>query len=91
MFLALYISSYEILCSAVNPILSDKLFSFIDPSRGSKLIKSTNLPLPILKFNYSLKNGEKKQKVINIDEMICESKGSYYNFPKSIIFIKFYS
>ena len=25
---------------------------------------------PILKFNYRLKNGEKKQKVINVDEFI---------------------
>ena len=62
--------SYYIKRFKIETNQSDKLFSFIDPSRGSKLIKSTNVPLPILKFNYRSKNGEKKQKVINIDEFI---------------------
>ena len=48
----------------------NKLFSFIDDSRGSKFIKSTNLLNPIFKFNYRLKNGEKKEKLIDIIDFI---------------------
>ena len=52
----------------------NKLFLFIDDSRGSKFIKSTNLSNPIFKFNYRLKNGEKKEKLINITDFI-DTKG----------------
>ena len=48
----------------------NKLFSFIDDSRGSKFIKSTNLLNPVFKFNYRFKNGEKKEKLINIIDFI---------------------
>ena len=48
----------------------NKLFLFIDDSRGSKFIKSTNLLNPIFKFNYRLKNGEKKEKLIDIIDFI---------------------
>jgi len=48
----------------------NKLFLFIDDSRGSKFIKSTNLSNPIFKFNYRLKNGDKKEKLIDIMSFI---------------------
>ena len=48
----------------------NKLFLFIDDSRGSKFVKSTNLANSIFKFNYRLKNGEKKEKLINIIDFI---------------------
>ena len=48
----------------------NKLFLFIDESRGSKFIKSTNLLNPMFKFNYRLKNGEKKEKLIDIIDFI---------------------
>ena len=48
----------------------NKLFLFIDDSRGSKFVKSTNLLNPIFKFNYRLKNGEKKEKIIDIINFI---------------------
>ena len=48
----------------------NKLFLFIDDSRGSKFIKSTNLLNPIFKFNYRLKSGEKKEKLIDIIDFI---------------------
>ena len=48
----------------------NKLFLFIDESRGSKFVKSTNLSTPMFKFNYRFKNGEKKEKLIDIIEFI---------------------
>ncbi|MDC0145155.1 DNA gyrase/topoisomerase IV subunit A [bacterium] len=48
----------------------NKLFLFIDDSRGSKFIKSTDLLNPIFKFNYRLKSGEKKEKLIDIIDFI---------------------
>ena len=48
----------------------NKLFLFIDDSRGSKFIKSTNLLNPIFKFNYRLKSGEKKEKLIDVIDFI---------------------
>ena len=48
----------------------NKLFLFIDESRGSKFVRATNLLTPIFKFNYRLKNGEKKEKLIDILDFI---------------------
>ncbi len=48
----------------------NKLFLFIDDSRGSKFVRATNLLTPIFKFNYRLKNGEKKEKLIDILDFI---------------------
>ena len=42
---------------------SDRLFSFIDDSRGSKFIKATTALNPSLSFNYRLKSGDKREKI----------------------------
>ena len=62
--------SYYIKRFKIETNQTDKNFSFIDPSRGSKFIRATNNLYPILKFNYRLKNSDKKQKSINVDEFI---------------------
>ena len=62
--------SYYIKRFKIETNQTDKTFSFIDPSRGSKFISATNNLYPILKFNYRLKNSDKKQKSINVDEFI---------------------
>ena len=49
---------------------SDRLFSFIDDSRGSKFIKATININPSLNFKYRLKNGDRKDKSINILDFI---------------------
>ena len=48
----------------------DRLFSFIDDSRGSKFIKATININPSLNFKYRLKSGDKKEKDINVSEFI---------------------
>ena len=48
----------------------NKLFSFIDDSRGSKFIKATINANPSLDFKYRLKNGDKKEKNIDIIDFI---------------------
>ena len=48
----------------------NKLFSFIDDSRGSKFIKATINTNPSLDFKYRLKNGDKKEKNIDIIDFI---------------------
>ncbi len=49
---------------------SDRLFTFIDDSRGSKFVRSTININPTLNFNYRLKNGEKKLKHLNVIDFI---------------------
>ena len=49
---------------------SDRLFSFIDDSRGSKFVKATININPSLSFKYRLKNGDRKEKDIKILEFI---------------------
>jgi len=62
---AYYIKRFKI---ETNQI--DRLFSFIDDSRGSKFIKATTNLNPSLRFSYRLKNGDKKEKSINVVSFI---------------------
>jgi len=62
--------SYYIKRFKIETNQTDKVFSFIDSSRGSKFIKSTIILNSLLKFNYRLKNGDKKEKTINVNEFI---------------------
>ena len=49
---------------------SDRLFCFIDDSRGSKFIKATIDLNPSLSFNYRLKSGDKKEKKVDVVSFI---------------------
>ena len=60
-----YIKRFKIETNQVN-----RLFSFIDESRGSKFVKATINLNPSLTFNYRLKNGDKKQKKIDVVDFI---------------------
>ena len=47
--------------------VQNKLFSFIDDSRGSKFIKTSTFTNLLLNYNYRSKNGDKKLKTLNIN------------------------
>ncbi len=59
----------------VETNMIDRKFSLIQDSRGSKCIIISNYFGVDLKFNYRLKNGEKKSNVINVNNFISV-KGS---------------
>ena len=61
--------SYYLKRFKIETNLVDRMFSFIDDSRGSKFIKGTvNQKNPTLNFSYRIKSGEKKK--INFSQRI---------------------
>ena len=62
--------SYYLKRFKVETNQSDRLFSFIDDSRGSKFVKATININPSLSFKYRLKNADKKEKNINVVDFI---------------------
>ena len=62
--------SYYLKRFKIETNLVDRMFSFVDESRGSKFIKATINQNPSLKFSYRVKNGEKKEKLISVIDFI---------------------
>ena len=62
--------SYYLKRFKIETNLVDRMFSFIDDSRGSKFIKGTVNQNPTLNFSYRTKSGEKKEKLILVKEFI---------------------
>ena len=60
-----YLKRFNIETNQIN-----KLFSFIDDSRGSKFIKTSTFTNLLLNYNYRSKNGDKKLKTLNINDFI---------------------
>tara|TARA_B100002052_G_scaffold252233_1_gene240702 strand:+ start:1893 stop:4457 length:2565 start_codon:yes stop_codon:yes gene_type:complete len=60
-----YIKRFNIETNQIN-----KLFSFIDDSRGSKFIRASTFTNLLLNYNYRIKNGDKKLKTLNVDDFI---------------------
>ena len=54
----------------IETTLSNRIFSFIDDSRGSKLICLSISEDPVLTFNYRTSKGDKKDKEIKVNEFV---------------------